>query len=75
MKGFGGIKGKMQKKVQGILIEQAYLSYKYGWHQAQVNQEAKLSKKDFCGRIKQVIEEGKKIADGIDFPRHLSQDP
>lgn len=67
-----GLKGKLQK----ALIDQAYLSYKFGWHQAQVREEAKLSKNDFCKRIKEVVEEGKKISDGIDtndlFPKGMN---
>ena len=56
--------GGLQKKMQQALFEQAYLSYKYGWHQATVLKKAKLSKKEFADKIKTIIEEGRKIADG-----------
>jgi len=61
-----GIKGKIQKKMQDALAEQAYLCYKFGWHQAEVKEEAKLSRREFNLRIREVIEAGKRIADGYD---------
>ena len=60
-----GIKGKLQSKMQDAMAEQAYLCYKFGWHQAQVKLAPKLSKKDFCKMIALVISEGKRISDGL----------
>ena len=70
-----GFTGNLQKKMQTLLVEQAYICYKFGWHQAQVKQEAKYSKNEFCKRIKEIIEAGKRISDGVDtdelFPNEM----
>lgn len=71
-----GLKGKIQKKMQEALVEQNYLCYKFGWHQAQIKQEAKLSKNDFCRKIREIIEGGKRISNGLDtdelFPNEIA---
>lgn len=54
--------GKVKKKLQKALVEQAWTAYKYGYIAA-THDDRELSKSEFCRDIKKVMDKGKQIKD------------
>lgn len=63
---------KQLKQVQATLVEQAYCAYLYG-HRDGEFAVPKLSKKEFCRKIRDVALEGRHLQGKLETPQKMQE--